>query len=309
MRSSKQPASDGDKAASKKRAPRGSSPGASRSSSSSRPSIRNHNAAGAGARHPPRPPPTSPAAPPRAAATSMDRERFAIDDRAGPDPKDVADVHVLVPVKDVLTVPLSDISQAAADSLGGGEPTFVSVERFCKTLESVYRTEFSVKVDRANAGQVLGGRRPANSGISLRSRAAGEAAEPGAVEGGNGGVPAAGLATAAEADVGDKSKRSRWRMGPLQRRKKMQGAAAGAASGGESSEAFSAPKKSVAFGRKRKRKTEKNGGGGGDGGSGGGVGNADELAVVPLLQLVEELVKAAMFSPIGARDVMMSQVR
>lgn len=240
----------------------------------------------------------------------MGRERFAIGDRAGPDPKDVADVHVLVPVKDVLTVPLADISQAAADSLGGGEPTYVSVERFCKTLESVFRTEFSVKVDRGNAGQVLGGRRAGNSG-SLRSRArvaASEAAKAGAIEGGNGDMPAAALATTTKVDAGGKSKSSRWLMGPLQRRKNSQGAAAAAASEGESSDAVSAPKKSVALGRKRKRKTTKNGRGGGDGESGGGEGNADELAAVPLLQLVEELVKNAMFSPIGARDVMMSQV-
>eukprot|EP00752_Nemacystus_decipiens_P016356 g14627.t1 len=261
-------------------------------------SVSNSSQNRAAAKRPRRPPSTTPSgAPMRESRGSVGRERPM--DNAGPGPP-VADVHVIVPVKDVVAVPLTDISQAAADSLGGGEATRVSIERFCKTLESVCRTEFSVKVDRANAGSVLGGRgygsaadRPRQTREELGASATSEIVSPSA---------AASSAAETSAGTDDKGKRGKW--GMALRRGKQSKAAGG---GGEKKEAF-AVKKAAAVGRRRNggsgsagRKRNDNGGGGGD------VDSADEIAVVPLLQLVEELVRNAMFSPIGARDVMMSQ--
>lgn len=293
----KQPPSGGERAGNNKNGPREKGPRHGRSSSSASKSSRNLTSA----KRPRRPTSTSPSgAPPRAARRSVERERPV--ENTGPDPP-VADMHVLVPVKDVVAVPLTDISQAAADSLGGGEATRVSIERFCKTLESVCRTEFSVKVDRANAGLVLGGRRYGNT--ASRSRQTGTGAELGAPVASEIVITAAALSTAeqANASAGDKGKRGKW--GIVLRRGKQ----SKAADGGEKEEAPPAPA--------QKKAKIRNGAGGGngagkkrnDGGAGGDVDSPDEIAVVPLLQLVEELVQNAMFSPIGARDVMMSQVR
>lgn len=235
-------------------------------------------------------------------------------------------------------MPLADIAQAVADSLGGGEATRVSMERFCKTLESVFRTEFSVKVDRANASLVLGGRRYGNASSRSSSRAAGggaagrgggsagllappkqQAGQPTVGAGpprkregdGNGEAPA--VATSVEgqgnASSGDKSKRNKWKMA-LRRGKKSDGAAEGKEKGeeGTPSPAAVAVEGGRLLGRRGGAKRDRNGNG--NGGSSGGDGEITDLdAVVPLLELVEELVRNAMFSPIGARDVVMSQVK
>lgn len=294
----KQPAPGGDRAGNNKNRPRGER-GPPRGSSSSV-SNSSQNLAGANKR-PRRPPSTSPSgAPPQAASKSAERERPT--ETTGPDPP-IADMHVLVPVKDVVAVPLTDISQAAADSLGGGEATRVSIERFCKTLESVCRTDFSVKVDRANAGSVLGGRRYGNTASRTRQTRA-ELVAPVASE-----IVApsatAAVSSALQTSADDKGKRGKWGIA-LRRGKQTK-----EAEGGEKKEATPARKKAAAGAAAAGKK--RNGGGGGKrrngGGANGDVDSADEIAVVPLLQLVEELVQNAMFSPIGARDVMMSQVR
>lgn len=310
----KQPASGGNEAASNKSRARNER-GARSGRSSSSVSNSSLNLA-AGAKRPRRPLSTpASGAPPRAGRGSGERERPVDDSKtAGPDPQ-VADMHVLVPVQDVVAVPLTEISQAAADSLGGGEATRVSIERFCKTLQSVCRTEFSVKVDRANAGLVLGGRRPGNA-ASRSSRAAGGGALE-AAQRAEAGTPVASevvsTAEQANASPGDKGKRGKW--GLALRLGKPSKAADG---GEEDTESPPAQKKAAAVLAGKKNKTRNGGGGGGSGGAGkrrngGGPGgdadSADEIAVVPLLQLVEELVQNAMFSPIGARDVMMSQAR
>lgn len=313
--SMKQTASGGgDRAADNKNRPRERAPPRSGRS------VSNSNPNPAGAKPPRRPPSTSPTVSPRAASRPAERDR-SIDSDARPGPPALADMHVLVPVKDVVAVPLADISQAAADSLGGGEATRVSMERFCKTLESVFRTDFSVKVDRANAGLVLGGRRYGNA-ASRSSRAAGSGVQTRAGAGAPvakseivaPAVTAVSTAERASAGAGSKGKRGKW--GMVLRRGKQSKAAGGGGGGGEKEGASPAQTKAARTGKKRK-----GGGGGagrkrigsgvvvGDGSGGGDVDSADEIAVVPLLQLVEELVQNAMFSPIGARDVMMSQVR
>lgn len=238
-------------------------------------------------------------------------------------------MHVLVPIKGVVPMPLTDIAQAVADSLGGGEATRLSMERFCKTLESVFRTEFSVKVDRANASLVLGGRRYGNAFSRSSSRVVGsgggggggsggllvppqaqagqtavEAGPPGAREGGSKDDAPAGAVSVAGQDNainGDKSKRSKWKMA-LRRGKKSDGAAGGNKGDDAPAPAALAVEGGRVLGRRGGAGKKRSSNGGGEGAS------TDEAAVVPLLQLVEELVQNAMFSPIGARDVMMSQV-
>ena len=287
----KQPASGDDRAGDNKNKPRAKEPRRGRTSVSNNSSSQNL----AGAKRPRRSPSTSPSGPPpRAATRTIERERPIHNTR--PDPP-IADMHVLVPVKDVVAVPLTDISQAAADSLGGGEATRVSIERFCKTLESVCRTDFSVKVDRANAGLVLGGRRYGNTA----SRSRQTRAELGAPAASEIATTAASLSTAEQANAGadGKGRRGKWGMSLRRGKRSKEG------DGGEKA-APSAQKREAAAGKKR------SGGSSGAGkrrNGGGDADSADEIAVVPLLQLVEELVQNAMFSPIGARDVMMSQAR
>lgn len=239
---------------------------------------------------------------------SAKRERPPIDAPA-PDPPG-PDVHVLVPVKDVVAVPLADISQAAADSLGGGEAVRVPMERFCKTLESVFRTEFSVKVDRANAGLVLGGRRYSNSatravrgaaGTGMALQIAGRSAskEKDASGDGGSGDKGGGVTSLVGPSSSGSAKRSRWRRGRWKHGDK-KGVASG---GGEQKEGRTG---AVAAGVRKARKHV-------DGvkrrkGDLADHEVAAEEECVPLLELVEELVRNAMFSPISYRDVMMSQV-
>ncbi|CBJ25706.1 conserved unknown protein [Ectocarpus siliculosus] len=99
-----------------------------------------------------------------------------------------------------------------------------------------------------------------------------------------------------------RSKRGRWRES-LRRKKKIEADAIG-----DAGEAPPAPAAVVVAGKRRGKRS-----GGGKKRNGRGddsrhiVDRADETAAVPLLELVDELVRNAMFSPIGARDVMMSQ--
>lgn len=245
---------------------------------------------------------------------------------------------MLVPVKDVVTVPLSEISQAAADSLGGGEATRVPMERFCMTLESVFRTEFSVKVDRANAGSVIGGRRHRHPG-KRKNQSASDSAAAGAraalqttkeaissrtssgdvdeIPGGEiaaaitvgGKEMAASAVKIGSSKTGDKSEGGWWKRGWGRGKKKEQ-----AASGDKGGPPPGGPSSATATPALPEGRPGRRGGGAGKkknrgGGGGGRDDRPEEAAAVPLLELVEELVKNAMFSPIGARDVMMSQVK
>lgn len=214
-------------------------------------------------------------------------------------------MNVLVPVQDVVPVLLVDISQVAADSLGGGEAVRVSMERLCNTVEGVLRTEFSVGVDRANAGLLLGGRlQPKTSRKASWSDRRGakkvEAVVASAVA-----AAAAAKATAGAdaAGPGKKGKRisDRWRKGRVWDRKG-DDATGGKLDGTPTTTTTAAPVAAAAGGSRSGRL----GGGGGKGKS-----NDDDRAeeeLVPLLQLVEELARDAMFSPISNRDVVMSQV-
>lgn len=214
-------------------------------------------------------------------------------------------MNVLVPVQDVVPVLLVDISQVAADSLGGGEAVRVSMERLCNTVEGVLRTEFSVRVDRANAGLLLGGRlQPKTSRKASWSDRRGakkvEAVVASAVA-----AAAAAKATAGAdaAGPGKKGKRisDRWRKGRVWDRKG-DDATGGKLDGTPTTTTTAAPVAAAAGGSRSGRL----GGGGGKGKS-----NDDDRAeeeLVPLLQLVEELARDAMFSPISNRDVVMSQV-
>ncbi|CAN0142732.1 unnamed protein product, partial [Ectocarpus fasciculatus] len=311
LRSTRRGTSDGDRASSTKKTPPQS--GGNLPNTGSPDS--NGRATPAGAKQPAGRPPS------RLAATAAKNGREVLVDIAEPGPEDT-DVNVLVPVKDVVPVSLADISQAAADSLGGGDATRVSMERFCKTLESVFRTEFSVKVDRANADFVLGGGRDrttatrgsrvAGGGELLQAPQpqAGQTTKEGAAkgEGGAGDDESPGTAmTTAKGDLKNagesgKSKRGKWR-DSLRRKKKSKAGASG-----DVGEAPPAPAAVVVAGKRRGRRS-----GGGKKRNGRGEDNrrmvdrADERAAVPLLELVDELVRNAMFSPIGARDVMMSQ--
>lgn len=312
LRSTRRGASDGDRAPNRKKTPPQSGENPPNTSSPTS----NGGVTTAGAKWPAGRPPS------RLAATAAKSGREVLVGITEPGPEDT-DVNVLVPVKDVVPVPLADISQAAADSLGGGDATRVSMERFCKTLESVFRTEFSVKVDRANADFVLGGGRDrTTAGRGSRGAGGGEllqAPQPQAgqtlKEGGAKGEGSAGddespgtaIATTKGGlkNAGDsgKSKRGRWR-DSLRRKKKIEADASG-----DVGEAPLAPAAVVVAGKRRGRRS-----GGGNKRNGRGddsrriVDRADETAAVPLLELVDELVRNAMFSPIGARDVMMSQV-
>lgn len=206
-------------------------------------------------------------------------------------------MNVLVPVQDVVPVLLADISQAAADSLGGGEAVRVSMERLSNTLEGVLRTEFSVMVDRADAGLLLGGRlQPKASRKASRS-----ASKVSAVVASTAAASAKAKAGADAADPGDKGKRnaSRWKRFRAWDRKDAIG---GKRDGAPNTTTTAAMTAAAAAGTRPGRL------GGGDG---KGRSNDDDFAeeeLVPLLQLVEELTRSAMFSPISNRDVMMSQV-
>ena len=215
-------------------------------------------------------------------------------------------MNVLVPVQDIVPVLLADISQAAADSLGGGEAVRVSMERLCNTVVGVLRTEFSVSVDRANADLLLGGRlKPKVSQKVSWSDRPGvkkvEAVVASAV------AAAADAKASAEADTavsGGKGKRiaDRWSRGRAWDRKG-EDASGGKLDGAKATTTTTAAPAAAAAGENRSWRL---GGGGGKGRS-----NDDDYAeeeLVPLLQLVEELARDAMFSPISSRDVMMSQV-
>lgn len=216
-------------------------------------------------------------------------------------------MNVLVPVQDVVPVLLADISQAAADSLGGGEAVRVSIERLCNTIEGVLRTEFSIRVDRANAGLLLGGRLPPKVSREVnwsdtRGPKQTEAMVASAVA-----AAAAAKATAEAnaAGAGDKRKRiaDRWRRGRAWDRKG-EDAKEGKLDGAPTTTTTTAALATA--GAEGNRSGRLGGGGGGRGRS-----NDDDCAeeeLVPLLQLVEELARDARFSPISNRDVVMSQV-
>lgn len=280
----------------------------------------NSSRTGATSSQPSRRPPLSSAATPTPTTTTRREEPNASTKEDSLE----ADMHVLVPVKDVVQVPLADISQAAADSLGGSEAARLSLERLCNTLESVFRTEFSLKVDRANAGVVLGGRpyggngagraaATASDGNERALQLAGRATEKDSgdpknssdprTRGRNGrGAWRLGSQDSSKS-AGDNAKRSMWRRGFMRRERKSDGvdgekegstaAAAVGATGG------------VRLGRQGVGGKRRNG----NGNAGADSQMAAEEECVPLLELVEELVRDAMFSPISNRDVTMSQVK
>lgn len=219
-------------------------------------------------------------------------------------PPDAVDMSVLVPVKDLVPVPLPDLSRAAADSLGGGQAVSVSMERFCKTLEGVFRTEFSLKVDRANAGSVLGGRRQGSSSAARArnnnnnnnhdSSSSGVTSED-SINGNDG----AAMALVAGQDEQTVAKKRRWGKVPKP--------------WGKQGKGVSQQREGVSTAGTEGVRPWRRGNGGRKGDTGGREKEeraemTPEEKCVPLLQLVEELVLNAMYRPISDRDVMMSQV-
>lgn len=252
------------------------------------------------------------------ARKTKDSERAGVStdpDSLGPD------THVLVPVKDVIPVALVDISQAAADSLGGGQAVHVSIERFCRTLESVCRTEFSMKVDEADAGSVLGGpqygRNPtgaAKGGGRITAKPSLPMSPPlrsyekDYIPGDDSNKMSKGDTFAMIGSKGDSSKTSengklRFEfMRKIRRKQRITDGFQGREGRDMGSDTAGARSWSRKFeeGVKWKKRI------GHDTIDGE---TAKEEESVPLLKLVDELVKNGMYSPISERDIMMSQVK
>lgn len=237
------------------------------------------------------------------------------------------DTHVLVPVNDVVFVPLCSLSQAAADTLSeiGNSDTNnkgmrIAMDRFCRTLESVCRTDFSTRVDKVNAARVLGGRWdrisvplpdvPTKTGGSVRIELSEERAKN------HPRLPRL-LRLSGQKPV-------------QQQQQQQQQTKINDTNNGEGEETADSdlvrrewnkppwqPRSDEAGSEKSKERDEASTGrkqGGrwrGVGRRGGGedyIARAAEERCLPLLQLVEDLVRDAMFSPISKRDVVMSQV-
>lgn len=215
------------------------------------------------------------------------------------------DMHVLVPVNDVVPVPLRDISRAGADSLGGSDTVQVSMERFSNTLESVFRTEYSVKVDRANAGSVLGWSEYGNGGVrppTTGERQQQEEQQQATLEGDGGdGGQAKGLDGQGGQDEGDAVGGIKNKLNGLKKIFKLN------RRGDKAGEADARDGHDMKRGEKGKL-GNKNGDGDNEHAGSIDVHLTDEEMCVPLLQLVEELIRNAMFSPISDRDIKMSQV-
>lgn len=207
------------------------------------------------------------------------------------------DMHVLVPVNDVISVPLAALSEAAADTVSGAGVNSsidvrVAMDRFCRTLESVCRTDFSARVDRADAAPLLGSRWDRGAGISGLPDTSRKSVNDDKVVAG-----ADGTATQLQA-VADESARGRVgkrRMAPWkQRNQQGKEINTGGSSGADGEKQKGRwPRRN---GSRRARNAEER------------VRDAEERCL-PLLHLVEDLARDAMFSPISERDVMMSQVR
>ena len=229
-------------------------------------------------------------------------------------------MHVLVPIKDVVPVSLADISQVAADSLGGGETVHVSMDRFCRILESVCRTEFSVKVDQANAWSVLGGSRSGRKQPKTLRRVSKVNLKPPVplILPGNRPEMDSGGAWENEASdpstmgmievIGDQKESDKGSDGdklpflrkilwPFQNPNISRGPAEKDVGGPAAVVGERGPKREGSRGNARKREEELD------------EEAAEEEESVPLLKLVDELVKNGMYSPISDRDVMMSQVK
>lgn len=222
------------------------------------------------------------------------------------------DTHVLVPVKDVIPVALADMSQAAADSLGGGQAVHVSIERFCRTLESVCRTEFSMKVDEVDAGSVLGGPQFGRKPTGAVKRGGKIMAKPS--------LPMSPLRSyeqdtsdileddnrkmskddtfSMENNKGDSSQNGKLRLEFMRKIRRKQRNTDGfrGQEGNDINGARSWSRK-LEKGVKWKKRV------------GDERETAKEEESVPLLKLVDELVKNGMYSPISERDIMMSQVK
>lgn len=216
-------------------------------------------------------------------------------------------MSVLVPVKDLVSVSLTDLSRAAADSLGGGEAVSVSMERFCKTLEGVFRTELSVKVDRAKAASVLGGRRYGSSAAAGASTNDDDSNNHDSSSGvtseesinGNGDAAVALAAGEDEQKIARSNKRWRKVLKPWDTNRgnavnqQTEGVSTAAAEGVRSWRRGIVVRRGKNGHREKEERIEM----------------TPEEKSVPLLQLVEELVRNAMYRPISDRDVMMSQVK
>lgn len=226
------------------------------------------------------------------------------------------DMHVLVPINDVVCTPLSALSEAAADTLsgaGGGNidnmHVRIEMDRFCRTLESVFRTDYSGRVDRANAAPLLGGRWDRAGAAAATAAAAGSVSTPDSAQHKTNGLvlSAAGNQVAridgkAKQSIVDETvvqRTGRWRRVPWKRGdQKARNERRNTSEGGVAPETEQKQGRwsRNATGRRRSRDRED-------------PARAAEERCLPLLHLVEDLVRDAMFSPISERDVMMSQAR
>lgn len=222
------------------------------------------------------------------------------------------DTHVLVPVKDVIPVALADMSQAAADSLGGGQAVHISIERFCRTLESVCRTEFSMKVDEADAGSVLGGPQYGRTPTGAVKRGGRIRAKPflpmspvrsyeqdaSYISEDDNNEMSKEDTIATKGSKGDSSKNGKLRFEFTRKiRRKQRNTNGFEGQEGDDTDGARSWSRKLEEGVKWKKGVEDEGE------------TAKEEESVPLLKLVDELVKNGMYSPISERDIMMSQVK